>query len=103
MLMRLVTKYVENKTIEFYLDDDNNPILDNEPMTNELYAAVIDAIKNHPDYSDVCETAEPANEEVGPTVAAQNDVQSIEWKYCGRAYARSTFPLKPFRDTNEWQ
>ena len=33
-------KYVENKTIEFYLDDDNNPILDNEPMTNELYAAV---------------------------------------------------------------
>mgnify|MGYP003370060700 CR=1 FL=1 len=64
-------KYVENKTIEFYLDDDNNPILDNEPMTNELYAAVIDAIKNHPDYSDICETAEPANEEVGPTVAAQ--------------------------------
>ena len=76
-------KYVENKTIEFYLDDDNNPILDNEPMTNELYAAVIDAIKNHPDYSDVCETAEPANEEVGPTVAAQladDDDDDDDWE-----------------------
>ena len=75
-------KYVENKTIEFYLDDDNNPILDNEPMTNELYAAVIDAIKNHPDYSDVCETAEPANEEVGPTVAAQlaDDNDDDDWE-----------------------
>lgn len=75
-------KYVENKTIEFYLDDDNNPILDNEPMTNELYAAVIDAIKDHPDYSDVCETAEPANEEVGPTVAAQlaDDDDDDDWE-----------------------
>ena len=75
-------KYVENKTIEFYLDDDNNPILDNEPMTNELYAAVIDAIKNHPDYNDVCETAEPANEEVGPTVAAQlaDDDDDDDWE-----------------------
>lgn len=76
-------KYVENKTIEFYLDDDNNPILDNEPMTNELYAAVIDAIKNHPDYSDVCETAEHANEEVGPTVAAQladDDDDDDDWE-----------------------
>ena len=75
-------KYVENKTIEFYLDNDNNPILDNEPMTNELYAAVIDAIKNHPDYSDVCETAEPANEEVGPTVAAQlaDDDDDDDWE-----------------------
>lgn len=76
-------KYVENKTIEFYLDDDNNPILDNEPMTNELYAAVIDAIKNHPDYSDVCETAEPANEEVCPTVAAQladDDDDDDDWE-----------------------
>ncbi len=76
-------KYVESKTIEFYLDDDNNPILDNEPMTNELYAAVIDAIKNHPDYSDVCETAEPANEEVGPTVAAQladDDDEDDDWE-----------------------
>lgn len=76
-------KYVENKTIEFYLDDDNNPILDNEPMTNELYAAVIDAIKNNPDYSDVCETAEPANEEVGPTVAAQladDDDDDDDWE-----------------------
>ena len=75
-------KYVENKTIEFYLDDDNNPILDNEPMTNELYAAVIDAIKNHPDYSDVCQTAEPANEEVGPTVAAQlaDDDDDDDWE-----------------------
>lgn len=75
-------KYVENKTIEFYLDDDNNPILDNEPMTNELYSAVIDAIKNHPDYSDVCETAEPANEEVGPTVAAQlaDDDDDDDWE-----------------------
>lgn len=75
-------KYVENKTIEFYLDDDNNPILDNEPMTNELYAAVIDAIKNHPDYNDVCDTAEPANEEVGPTVAAQltDDNDDDDWE-----------------------
>lgn len=75
-------KYVENKTIEFYLDDDNNPILDNEPMTNELYAAVIDAIKNHPDYNDVCETADPANEEVGPTVAAQltDDNDDDDWE-----------------------
>ena len=76
-------KYVENKTIEFYLDDDNNPILDNEPMTNELYAAVIDAIKNHPDYNDVCETAEPANEEIGPTVAAQladDDDDDDDWE-----------------------
>lgn len=75
-------KYVENKTIEFYLDDDNNPILDNEPMTNELYAAVVDAIKNHPDYNVVCETAEPANEEVGPTVAAQlaDDDDDDDWE-----------------------
>lgn len=75
-------KYVENKTIEFYLDDNNNPILDNEPMTNELYAAVIDAIKNHPDYNDVCDTAEPANEEVGPTVAAQltDDNDDDDWE-----------------------
>lgn len=75
-------KYVENKTIEFYLDDDNNPILDNEPMTNEIYAAVIDAIKNHPDYNDVCETADPANEEVGPTVAAQlaDDNDDDDWE-----------------------
>ena len=64
-------KYVENKTIEFYISDDNMPILDNEPMTNELYAAVIDAIKNHPDYKTVCDTAEPANEEA-PTIAALN-------------------------------
>ena len=64
-------KYVENKTIEFYISDDNMPILDNEPMTNELYAAVIDAIKNHPDYQTVCDTAEPANEEA-PTIAALN-------------------------------
>lgn len=76
-------KYVENKTIEFYLDDNNTPILDNEPMTNELYAAVIDAIKNHPDYNDVCETAEPANEEVGPTIAAlrgSDDEDDEDWE-----------------------
>ena len=62
-------KYVENKTIEFYLSDDNMPILDNEPMTNELYAAVIDAIKNHPDYQTICDTAEPSNEGAS-TIAA---------------------------------
>lgn len=63
-------KYVENKTIKFYIDDTNTPILDNDPMTNELYAAVIDAIKSHPDYTVICETAEPANEQEGPTIAA---------------------------------
>ncbi len=76
-------KYVENKTIEFYLDDNNNPILDNEPMTNELYAAVIDAIKGHPDYTSICDTAEPANEEVGPTIAAlrgSDDDNDEDWE-----------------------
>ena len=62
-------KYIENKTIQFYLSDNGMPILDNDPMTNELYAAVIDAIKSHPDYQTICDTAEPANEE-GSTVAA---------------------------------
>jgi len=76
-------KYVENKTIEFYLNDQDQPILDNEPMTNELYAAVIDAIKSHPDYQTICETAEPANEE-GSTIAALNqsaDNDSWEEEY----------------------
>ena len=75
-------KYVENKTIEFYLDDDNLPILDNEPMTNELYAAVIDAIKNHPDYAEICDSAEPANEQIGPTIAAlkSDDDEDDDWE-----------------------
>ena len=74
-------KYVENKTIEFYISDTGMPILDNEPMTNELYAAVIDAIKNHPDYQLICDTAEPANEE-GSTVAAlkSDDSDDLTWE-----------------------
>lgn len=76
-------KYVENKTIEFYISDNGMPILDNEPMTNELYAAVIDAIKNHPDYQLICDTAEPANEE-GATIAALNkkydDSDDLTWE-----------------------
>ena len=76
-------KYVENKTIEFYISEEGMPILDNEPMTNELYAAVIDAIKNHPDYQLICNTAEPANEE-GATVAALNkkydDSNDLTWE-----------------------
>ena len=55
-------KYIENQTVEFYLSEDGTPILDNEPMTNELYTAVVDAIKSHPDYSVVCETGEAPTE-----------------------------------------
>lgn len=74
-------KYVENKTIEFYLDDNNMPILDNEPMTNELYAAVVDAIKSHPDYIDVCETGESANEETTVTAAIRpDDEEDEDWE-----------------------
>lgn len=74
-------KYVENKTIEFYLDDNNMPILDNEPMTNELYAAVVDAIKSHPDYTDVCETGEVANEETTVTAALRpDDEEDEDWE-----------------------
>ena len=73
-------KYIENKTVEFYLnDEDNMPILDNEPMTNELYAAVIDAIKSHPDYPVVCDTAEPATVE-SPTIAPLEQIKSNDLK-----------------------
>ena len=73
-------KYVENKTIDFYLSDDNMPILDNEPMTNELYSAVIDAIKNHPDYNIVCETGE-ANETINSVAAFKSDEdEDADWE-----------------------
>ena len=73
-------KYIENKTVEFYLnDEDNMPILDNEPMTNELYAAVIDAIKSHPDYPAVCDTAEPATVE-SPTIDSLEQIKSNDLK-----------------------
>lgn len=73
-------KYVENKTIDFYLSDDNMPILDNEPMTNELYSAVIDAIKNHPDYNIVCETGE-TNETVNSVAAFKSDdEEDADWE-----------------------
>ena len=68
-------KYIENKTVEFYLSEDGTPILDNEPMTNELYAAVIDAIKNHPDYSNVCKTGEDAMSKQ-PTIDALRQIKS---------------------------
>lgn len=71
-------KYIENKTVEFYLnDEDNMPILDNEPMTNELYAAVVDAIKSHPDYETVCATAEPAHD-TKPTISSLEKIKSDE-------------------------
>ena len=60
-------------------DEDNMPILDNEPMTNELYAAVIDAIKSHPDYPVVCDTAEPATVE-SPTIAPLEQIKSNDLK-----------------------
>ena len=73
-------KYIENKTVEFYLnDEDNMPILDNEPMTNELYAAVIDAIKSHPDYPIVCDTAESATVE-SPSIDSLEKVKADDLK-----------------------
>ena len=77
-------KYIENKTIEFYLNDEGMPILDNDPMSNELYAAVIDAIKSHPDYKMICDTAEPANEEQSTIAALQKydnyESDDMDWE-----------------------
>lgn len=70
-------KYVENKTVEFYLSDNNTPILDNEPMTNELYQAVVDAIVSHPDYKIISETGEPASEGQS-TIASLHQIKSDE-------------------------
>ena len=55
-------RYVENQTINFYLNDDNMPILNNDTMANDLYAAIVDAIKNHPDYQTVCSEGIPYSE-----------------------------------------
>ena len=101
-------KYVENKTIEFYLDDSNAPVLDNEPMTNELYAAVIDAIKNHPDYAEICDTAEPANEQIGPTIAAlkadEDEDEDWEAEYLrnGNEEDRGEYGLGSNEEDDEW-
>jgi len=77
-------KYVENQTVEFYLSDDNTPILDNEPMTNELYQAVIDAIVSHPDYQTICDNGQPASVE-SPTIdplkqIKSDDLEDADWE-----------------------
>lgn len=46
--------FINNMTIHFYIDDNNNPILNNESMTADLYKAVVSAIKSDPNYEDVC-------------------------------------------------
>ena len=50
------SKYVQNITVKFYLNADNNPVLNSEEdMSNAMYQAIVDAIKQSPQFSDVCE------------------------------------------------
>ena len=51
-------KYIENKTITFYIDDNSNVILNNEEMSSDLYNAVINSIKSHPAFQAVCQNGE---------------------------------------------
>ena len=93
-------KYVENKTIGFYLSDDNMPILDNEPMTNELYAAVIDAIKNHPDYETICTEGEPASEDDSTVAPYKRPQWEEEYYKDGNEEDRNEFRVG-YSDENE--
>lgn len=46
-------KYIDTKNIQFYIDEENKPILNNMAISADLYNKAIEAIQNNPKFEEV--------------------------------------------------
>lgn len=46
-------KYIDTKNIQFYIDDDNRPILNNDEISAEIYNKALTAIESNPKFEEV--------------------------------------------------
>ena len=103
-------KYVEDTVVKFYLNGENQPVLQQtENMSTAMYSAIVNAITSHPSYSNVCENGismdggESAVKgevaEVKPDLETQNDeTWEDEYREDGNAEDRGEYELQVTAD-----
>ena len=99
-------KYVEDIVVKFYLNGENQPVLQQtENMSTAMYSAIVNAITSHPSYSNVCENgismdggesvANAEIAEVQPDLETQNDeTWEDEYREDGNAEDRGEYELQ---------